>query len=128
MDIYIKSRRLGSVGGYEPVTLRDEAHLADPAAMWVQWAKAGPRRGSARGNAINYVFVGVGNRGAKTALNATVRVFRAERLPGGGVPPWNDQAWMEIVEDAPGNGGPQQRAGGFASQLRPVQVDRRQAT
>ena len=107
VDIYVRSRRPGSKGGYEPVTLQDDAHLADPAGVWVQWAKVGPRRSFARGNRTNYVFAFVDNRGTKTALNASVRVFRAERLPGGAVPPWNDPAWMEIVEDAPGDGGPQ---------------------
>ena len=67
---------------------------------------SGPRRVTARGNAINYVYASVDNRGSRTALNTSVRIFRARRLPGGGLPPWNDPAWAEILEDQPGNGGP----------------------
>lgn len=106
VDVYIRSRRPGSKGGYEPVSWRDDAHLADAGALWVQWTKAGPRRSAAKGGATNFVYVAVDNRGLQAGMNTTVRVFRARRLPGGGVRPWTDPAWMEILEDQPGNGGP----------------------
>ena len=38
VDVYIRSRRPGSKGGYEPVTFQDNARLADATSLWVQWA------------------------------------------------------------------------------------------
>lgn len=105
VDVFIASRRSGEKGGYAPVTFIDARHLADPNAMWVQRSKSGRVHAAPKGNAINYVYVVVGNRGQQTGLQTTVRVYRA-RLTRGRVPLWTAAAWSELPPDQAGDEGP----------------------